>query len=52
MALATEPLGPLPAGMDPADLAAWTDGRQRALEPRRRLDQGLIPMDLWTWTSL
>jgi hypothetical protein len=23
-ALATEPLGPLPAGMDPADLAAWT----------------------------
>ena len=24
MALATEPIGPLPAGMDPADLAAWT----------------------------
>ncbi len=24
LALATEPLGPLPAGMDPADLAAWT----------------------------
>ena len=24
VALATEPLGPLPAGMDPADLAAWT----------------------------
>jgi hypothetical protein len=23
-ALATEPLGPLPAGMDPADLASWT----------------------------
>jgi hypothetical protein len=22
--LATEPLGPLPAGMDPADAAAWT----------------------------
>ncbi|MFO0892047.1 MAG: PSD1 and planctomycete cytochrome C domain-containing protein [Isosphaeraceae bacterium] len=24
LALATEPIGPLPAGMDPADLAAWT----------------------------
>ncbi len=24
VALATEPLGPLPSGMDPADLAAWT----------------------------
>jgi Protein of unknown function (DUF1553)/Protein of unknown function (DUF1549)/Planctomycete cytochrome C len=24
IALATEPLGPLPPGMDPADLAAWT----------------------------
>ena len=24
MALATEPIGPLPPGMDPADLAAWT----------------------------
>jgi hypothetical protein len=24
LAMATEPLGPLPAGMDPADLAAWT----------------------------
>jgi hypothetical protein len=24
VALATEPLGPLPAGMEPADLAAWT----------------------------
>jgi hypothetical protein len=24
VALATQPLGPLPAGMDPADLAAWT----------------------------
>ena len=24
VALASEPLGPLPAGMDPADLAAWT----------------------------
>jgi hypothetical protein len=23
-ALATDPLGPLPAGMDPAELAAWT----------------------------
>jgi hypothetical protein len=24
VALATEPLGPLPGGMDPAELAAWT----------------------------
>ena len=24
MALATDPLGPLPPGMDPAELAAWT----------------------------
>jgi hypothetical protein len=24
VALATQPLGPLPEGMDPADLAAWT----------------------------
>jgi hypothetical protein len=24
VSLATEPLGPLPAGMEPADLAAWT----------------------------
>ena len=24
LALATEPLGPLPAGLDPAELAAWT----------------------------
>jgi hypothetical protein len=24
VSLATEPIGPLPAGMDPADLAAWT----------------------------
>jgi hypothetical protein len=24
VALASEPLGPLPSGMDPADLAAWT----------------------------
>ncbi len=24
LALATDPLGPLPSGMEPADLAAWT----------------------------
>ena len=24
LAMATEPLGPLPAGLDPAEMAAWT----------------------------
>ena len=44
VALATEPIGPLPPG--------WTRrpgrldrGRQRALEPRQRLDQRMISMD-------
>ena len=49
--MATDPLGPLPAGMDAAELAAWTVGGQRAAEPRRRPDEGADRMDLYAQTS-
>ena len=47
VALATEPLGPLPDGHGPRRPGRLDDRRQRAPEPRRRLDQGLIS---WTTT--
>ena len=39
--LATNPLGPLPKGMDVADAAAWTVVAQRAAEPRRNVDEAV-----------
>ena len=41
-ALATEPLGPLPAGMTRAEAGRLDDGRQRAAEPRWRPDERMI----------
>ena len=46
-ALATEPLGPLPAGHGPRRAGRLDGGGQRAAEPRRRADEGADLMDLY-----
>ncbi len=46
VALATEPIGPLPPGMEPADLAAWTTVANVLLNLDGVVDQRLIHMDL------
>ena len=47
-AMATDPLGPLPPGMDPAELAAWTAVANVLLNLDGVLTKGLIS---WTCTS-